>query len=102
MNADPEAVRDALIACAKAHDLVLRIPAPMVAFVAITDAMLKFELMCFVADVETSGRVKSDLHFEIFKRFKEAGFALSPPAAPTPTIAIAGLERLEAALAAKS
>ena len=97
MNADPQDVREALLACARAHDLVLNAPAPNVLFTAMGEGMLKFELMCFVADVETSGRVKSDLHFEIFRRFKEAGFALSPPGAP-PIVTIAGLDRLEAAL----
>ena len=97
MSADPEIVRDTLIACAKAHELALRIPAPIVSFVGMTETLLKFELMCFVADVETSGRVKSDLHFDIFRRFKAAGLEFTPPAA-SPTIAIAGLERLEAAL----
>ena len=98
MSADPEVVRDTLIACAKGQDLVLRIPAPFVSFVGMTETLLKFELMCFVADVETSGRVKSDLHFDIFKRFKAAGIDFTPPAAAPPTIAIAGLERLQAAL----
>jgi small-conductance mechanosensitive channel len=97
MNADPEAVREVLLACARAHDTVLTTPAPNVLFTAMGEGMLKFELMCFVGDVETSGRVKSDLHFEIFRRFKEAGFALSPPGAP-PIVTIAGLDRLEVAL----
>ncbi len=97
MNADPEEVRETLLACARAHDLVLKTPGPNVLFTAMGEGMLKFDLMCFVADVETSGRVKSDLHFTIFKRFKEAGFALGPPGAP-PTGTIAGLERLEAVL----
>ena len=100
MSADPEVVRDTLIACAKGQELVLRIPAPFVSFVGMTETLLKFELMCFVADVETSGRVKSDLHFDIFKRFKAAGLEFTPPAPAPPTIAIAGLERLEAALGA--
>ena len=100
MSADPEVVRDTLIACAKGQDLVLRIPAPFVSFVGMTETLLKFELMCFVADVETSGRVKSDLHFDIFKRFKAVGIDFTPPAAAPPTIAIAGLERLEAVLGA--
>ena len=102
MSADPEVVRDTLIACAKGQELVLRIPAPFVSFVGMTETLLKFELMCFVADVETSGRVKSDLHFDIFRRFKAAGIEFTPPAAAPPTIAIAGLERLQAALDALS
>jgi hypothetical protein len=46
--------------------------------------------------------VKSDLHFDIFRRFKAAGIEFTPPAAAPPTIAIAGLERLQAKLDALS
>ena len=98
ITADPEKVRDTLIACARTHELVIKIPAPTVFFLAMADNMLKFELVCFVADVETSGRVKSDLNFEIFRQFREAGFdLLIQAAAPTP-VSIVGLDRLEAVL----
>ena len=40
--------------------------------------MLNFELRAFVGDVETGVRVKSDLNFEIFKRFKEEKFFDTP------------------------
>ncbi len=96
INADPEKVRETLLDCARQHDLVQRVPAPTVLFVAMIDNMLKFELVCFVADVETAGRVKSDLHFEIFRRFKDAGFDLLHQTPPL--VAIAGLDRLEAIL----
>lgn len=94
INADPEKVRETLLDCARQHDLVQKLPAPNVLFIAIADNMLSFELVCFVADVETSGRVKSDLHFEIFRRFKEAGFDLLHHTPPL--VAVAGLDRLEA------
>lgn len=42
---------------------------------------LKFELICFVDDVEASGRIKSDLHYEIFREFSEAGISIAAPAA---------------------
>jgi potassium-dependent mechanosensitive channel len=51
-------------------------------------AGLKFELICFVEDVETSGRVKSDLHYEIFAAFREAGISISSP--PTVQIMLQG------------
>ncbi|MGH6936278.1 MAG: hypothetical protein ACRED2_08865, partial [Methylocella sp.] len=38
-----------------------------------------FELRAFVGDVETGVRVKSDLNFEIFRRFKEEKFFDAPP-----------------------
>ena len=91
--ADPEQVREVLIACAKAHDHVLKIPSPQAIFAGIDAAGLRFELMCYVGDVETSLRVKSDLHFEIFKRFKDAGIGIAPPGAPPPVVNINGVER---------
>ncbi|HVB88807.1 MAG TPA: hypothetical protein VND97_01275, partial [Beijerinckiaceae bacterium] len=56
---------------------------------------LKFELICFVDDVETASRVKSDLHFEIFRRLREAGLELPAAPAPAPvTVHLSGLDRL--------
>jgi small-conductance mechanosensitive channel len=97
LEAEPEHVRDVLIEVAKGQDLVVKIPAPNVMFVAMTENSLKFELVCFVSDVEKSARVKSDLHFAIYARFKQTGIGISPPAAPPvpPAIVnIGGLERL--------
>jgi small-conductance mechanosensitive channel len=34
---------------------------------------LEFELRCVVADVEKGLSVRSDLHYAIMKRFREAG-----------------------------
>ena len=51
--------------------------------------------MVYVGDVEASARVKSDLNFEILKRFKAEKIALAPAAAPPTVVNINGLERLE-------
>jgi len=81
-DSDPEKVRATLVAIAKKHALVLAIPAPQVLFVSF-EGTLKFELVAFVQDVEQSARIKSELHFEIFKQLREDRVA-SPftPAAP--------------------
>ncbi len=98
IGADPEKVRDALIACAKTHELVLKVPAPQVMFMSMTDNMLRFDLVSFVEDVERAGRVKSDLYFAIFKSFGDAGLALlTTPLAPPPTMT--GLDRAESMVA---
>jgi potassium-dependent mechanosensitive channel len=92
-SADPEKVREVLFALAKAHELVLKMPAPQVLFTGLTASTLNFELRAFVGDVEKVFRVKSDLHFEIFRRFKEEKFF--EVAKPDPTkIEIAGFENL--------
>ena len=77
------------------HELVLKIPAPTVFFVAMADNVLKFELICFIGDVETSARVKSDLNFEIFRTFKGIGIDLATMPVMPSTFTLAGLERLE-------
>ena len=76
--ADPEKVREVLIAIAKANQLVLAIPAPQILFTGMSASALNFELRAFVGDVDTSVRVKSDLNFEIFRRFKEEKFFDAP------------------------
>jgi small-conductance mechanosensitive channel len=74
-------------------------------FISMSDASLKFELVCFVSDVEKSARVKSDLYFAIHARFKAEGIGISPPAAPPvppAVVNISGLEKLGALLDSKS
>lgn len=77
-SADPEKVREVLVAIAKANQLLLTIPAPQILFTGMSASALNFELRVFVGDVETSVRAKSDLNFEIFKRFKEEKFFDTP------------------------
>jgi potassium-dependent mechanosensitive channel len=94
--ADPEQVRDVLIGCVRENPAVVKLPAPQALLTSIDGGALQFQLVCFVDDVETVARVTSDLHFELFRRFKEAGLEPAPaPAAPTPiTVQLAGLEHL--------
>ena len=89
LGVEPDRVRDLLIACANAHDLVLDQPAPTVAFVAMTDTALRFELICFAGDVEKAGRMRSDLNFAIFARLREDGVLPTPkPEDEPPTVRI--------------
>ncbi|MDE2361442.1 MAG: mechanosensitive ion channel family protein [Hyphomicrobiales bacterium] len=80
VGADPERVREIMSGAAKEHEQVAKIPAPITLFTAMEPGGLKFELVCFVEDVVTSGRVKSDLHYAIFAAFKEAGVSIGAPA----------------------
>jgi small-conductance mechanosensitive channel len=96
-GADPEKVRELLIGAAKAHDLVLSIPAPQVLLTSVEAAAYKYDLLAYVDDVETSQRVKSELLFEIHRRFKAANLSLGAPAAPT-IVELADIDRLETLL----
>jgi small-conductance mechanosensitive channel len=72
-------VQELLIAAAKAQDLVMSIPAPLVLFDAFSDWALKFQLICFVDDVMLADRVRSELNFDVLRRFKEAGLRIPYP-----------------------
>jgi small-conductance mechanosensitive channel len=96
-SADPEQVRAALFAIAKAHELVLKFPAPQILFTSMSASALSFELLAFVTDVESATRVRSDLHFEIFKQFKAEGFFVAPGPDPT-KVEITGLDDFAARL----
>jgi small-conductance mechanosensitive channel len=91
--ADPEKVRSVLLTIAKANPLVLNIPSPQVLLTGMSASALNFELCVFVGDVETMARANSDLHFAVFKSFKEEGF-FDTPASGTTKIEIAGFEQL--------
>jgi len=78
-DSDPDAVREILIAVARAQDLVLKIPTPLVLFQEFADWALKFELICFVDEVEMAAKVKSEMNFDLHRRLKEAGVLVAYP-----------------------
>jgi small-conductance mechanosensitive channel len=90
-NADPEKVREVLFATAKAHDFVLKIPAPQILFTGMSPTALTFDLLVFLSDVETILRVRSDLHFEIHKRLNAANLATGPSATKIELVGINAL-----------
>jgi small-conductance mechanosensitive channel len=67
--ADPEKARALLLEIAQAHKQVLDKPPPQV----------NFELYCFIGEVGMIASVKSDLNFEIYRRFKEENLFAAPP-----------------------
>lgn len=91
---DPEKIREVLIEIAKAHDLVLSIPSPQVIFKSVSGTQLEFDLMCYVGDVLSAQRVKSDLNFDIYKRFMEEKFFDGPAADPT-SVKLVGIDQLK-------
>jgi small-conductance mechanosensitive channel len=40
---------------------------------------LKFQLICFVDDIVTAERVRSEMNFDIFRRMREAGLRVPYP-----------------------
>jgi small-conductance mechanosensitive channel len=81
-ESDVDQVRDLMIAAAKAQEQVLAIPGPSVLFAEFGDWSLKFNLVCFVDDIEQAERTRSDINFEVLRRMREAGLRIAYPAAP--------------------
>ena len=81
-ESDLDKVRDLMIVAAKAQDEVLAIPAPTVLFAEFGDWALKFNLICFVDDIELGERTRSDINFEVLRRMREAGMRTPYPALP--------------------
>jgi potassium-dependent mechanosensitive channel len=81
-ESDLDKVRDLMIAAAKAQDQVLAIPAPAVLFAEFGDWVLKFNLICFVDDIEQAERTRSDINFEVLALMREAGLRVPYPAVP--------------------
>jgi small-conductance mechanosensitive channel len=81
-ESDLDVVRDLLIAAAKGQDQVLAIPAPTVLFAEFGDWALKFNLVCFVDDIELAERTRSEINFDVLRRMREAGLRIAYPALP--------------------
>jgi len=69
-ESDTRKVRDVLLACAAAHEKVLKMPAPRVALKAFGQAALEFELTCFIRDASDYGLAQSELYFAIDDAFR--------------------------------
>jgi potassium efflux system protein len=91
---DPDRVSEIMRQCALAHREVMSEPSPRVFFKKITETTIDFDLVCFVDEIEVSGRVSSDLMFAIYRTLQDAGIGQPAPAA-NPTVNLQGLDRVE-------
>ena len=94
-NTDPAHAAEILTRCAAEHVDVLKEPPPRVVFKKIGDAMLEFDLVCYVGDVDFQVRVMSDLNFAVFACLTAAN--IIPPLGP-PAMDVKGLGGVETAL----
>ncbi len=72
-TAEPERVRALLVEIAKKHPLVTSDPEPRAYLVDFNENALLFELTFTVTNVDKSFVVRSDLRFEIVRRFRDEG-----------------------------
>jgi potassium efflux system protein len=75
-DSDPEKVREVLLACAREHPQVLQTPPPQALFLNFGESTLDFELRCYLANISFALMVRSDLHFVVLRRFREAGIEI--------------------------
>ncbi len=77
---DPEKVRDVLMGVANANEHVLKNPEPKVFFDEFGDSSLNFYLAVWTTThTDKPSVLKSELYFEIFKRFTEEGIEIPFP-----------------------
>jgi potassium efflux system protein len=95
-NQDPVRAAEILTDVASRHPDVLSEPPPRVLFKKIGDTWLEFDLVAYVEDVTTQGRVQSDLTFSVFKALVDE--KLMPPLGGPAAFSIEGLSQVQAAL----
>ncbi len=76
---DVEKVRELLLDIASENEKILEKPEPMVFFKEHGDSSLNFKLKCWVATPFNRKRTKSELNFEINKRFREENIEIPFP-----------------------
>jgi potassium-dependent mechanosensitive channel len=70
-NAEPQAVRTALLEAAQSHDEVLQTPPPQVFFTGFGESALNFDLLIWTTKPSRQFILKSDLYFRIFELLQE-------------------------------
>jgi small-conductance mechanosensitive channel len=78
-GSDADEVREILRGCAADHPLVVSYPEPNVFFLDFGDSALMFRLDAYLADISNGFGVRSDIRFEILKRFRQADIEIPFP-----------------------
>ncbi|MEN0005975.1 MAG: mechanosensitive ion channel domain-containing protein [Bacteroidota bacterium] len=78
-GSDTQLVKDVLLEVAKSFDPILKYPAPFVRFSNFGDSALDFQLHFWSKNFSHIEDLKSDLRFEIDRRFREENIAIPFP-----------------------
>ncbi|MFV7769456.1 mechanosensitive ion channel family protein [Shewanella marisflavi] len=76
---DVALVDSILVDCAKSHPKILKSPAPYTLFMELGDSSLNFELRAWIPDADDRLSVRSELYYDIVKRFSEANIEIPFP-----------------------
>ena len=72
-------VIETLTACGKENPWVAKTPEPQVLFLSFGESSLEFELRVWVSDIDQRLNVRSQIHQEIDRRFREANIEIAFP-----------------------
>ncbi|WP_300039579.1 DUF3772 domain-containing protein [uncultured Roseobacter sp.] len=78
-DSDPERVMEILYEIANAHPKILKNPGPMVAFTALGESSLDFELRGFIRDVMLGAIIRTEVRVQIVKRLRQEGIDIPFP-----------------------
>ncbi len=79
-NEDPDRIKDILIEIAQSNKAILEQPKPDVMFVSFGDSSLNFNLRVWSSRyINQPGVLRSELYFEIFRKFKQEGIEIPFP-----------------------
>jgi small-conductance mechanosensitive channel len=78
-GSDVSLVMETLMACPQANEMVVKTPAPQVLFLSFGESSLDFELRVWVTDADHRLKVRSELHQEIDRHFREANIEIAFP-----------------------
>ncbi|MHC4166768.1 MAG: mechanosensitive ion channel family protein [Planctomycetota bacterium] len=78
-GSDVSLVTETLSKCADTNSLVAKTPAPQVLFLSFGESSLDFELRVWVMDADHRLKVRSELHQEIDRSFREAKIEIAFP-----------------------
>jgi potassium efflux system protein len=78
LTEDPVAVRGILTSCLETNPRILDQPPPVVQMKSFGASGIEFEMFGFIADVNSTGDISSELRFAMFECLRENGIALPP------------------------
>jgi small-conductance mechanosensitive channel len=78
-SSDPQQVRDLLMDMITENKDVLKTPKPTVLFKDFADSALIFEIRFFISNIQEIFPISSQVRFDIWEVFKEAGVEISFP-----------------------